>query len=445
MDSPVPLKSTNSPAESGAVCGAAVSKSSRMDSHATPEDSSKDGISRTGSANAGEHVPDRHYERGSAASHCETPPQTPPRIPLSETIDLTHEASFFDFADLLQDYPMDYFERITYRGNEIPRDAVVRDLFGLVARLVNRLAVLEPGFDFYPIPDPVFAPFPEHFSDVFPEYNLEDLNHEERSGVIRAEIGKPVVTGSDDSDANEQNLPLSRPGSVEPLPAIEAVYQDERERMFGEKAHGREHQPKTSGIALEIPRPQTGSTEVDLTTWELGTTDVPTSDLSDFWESHKLDIVIIRDGEVEFRGNQLPRVVDYFQILQRQHHLINKFYGSTHQAYPTNLPEKLQITHLPKSQRAEVEEETNANIEEVVPDASNSAESPIIRESLFRNRGGTPYPQHQYSDSDKENWSGPERSKKRRSETLDFEQDIKKRRRSMGSSPGDHIDLTGGC
>lgn len=84
---------------------------------------------------------------------------------------------------------MDYFERITYRGNEIPRDAVVRDLFGLVARLVNRLAVLEPGFDFYPIPDLVFAPFPEHFPDVFLEYNLEDLTHEERSGVIRDEIG----------------------------------------------------------------------------------------------------------------------------------------------------------------------------------------------------------------------------------------------------------------
>lgn len=164
-----------------------------------------------------------------------------------------------------------------------------------------------------------------------------------------------------------------------------------------------------------------------------------------FWESHKLDIFIIRDGEVEFRGNQLPRVVDYFQLLQRQHHLINKLYESTHQAYPTNLPEKLQITHLPKAQRTEVEEETNANIEEVVPDASKSAESPIIRESLFRNRGGTPYPQHQYSDSDKENWSGLKRLKKRPSETLDCEQDIKKRRRSMGSSPGDPIDITGDC
>lgn len=204
------------------------------------------------------------------------------------------------------------------------------------------------------------------------------------------------------------------------------------------------------------------STEIDPEVYELTEDIVSLKGFKDFWAERHNDILAIEDGRVEFRDEQLPRVADYLRILGEQDHLIRGLFACSEYRLSAIVPTNLRITSLPRRKGAGAEKGIDADFEEVRADTSNSMgtssqyshdqasedlglEGDTSPGRPVRNGRWTQNPGCQENDSEKENLTGPVQSKKRRLSTPGSDHDVKRRRRSKGSSADDPVDLTGDC
>ncbi|KAH7028234.1 hypothetical protein B0J12DRAFT_732718 [Macrophomina phaseolina] len=465
MDSHNPSMTSCLSAEPSTTYAAPISKSSRVGSHAVPDVLSEDGHPHTGPAEAGEHTVDQRDHRHSAARDFETPPP-PYKSGIAGTVKI--KSDFQKVAHILQSCDMDCFESIRYKGEEVPRLPVLKDLFAFIDRLAMMMERMDSEFHMEDLPWLEWTPYPERCTEVHLEGCPEELTESEGSDVVLARMGKPSVADPHDDDATDKDWPLSRPESVEPLPDVEDICQSERKEAFGADARERKHRTDTlikihayEEAASEGPfsrlipdSRRSASTEIDPEVYELIEDIVPLNEFEDFWAERHKDILVITDGGVEFRGEQLARVADYLRILSEQDYLVRMLFACSKYRLSAKLPTNLWITSLPRRKGAGAEKETDADFEEVRANTSDSMGTSNrypheqVSEDLglegdtspgrpVRNGRWTPNPGYQENDSERENITGPVRSKKRRLSTLGSDHNVKRRRRSEGSSADD--------
>lgn len=194
-------------AEPSTTYAAPISKSSQVGSHAVPDVLSEDGHPHTGTsltctdiimkkgsrvvscpgpAEAGEHTVDRRNHRHSAASDFETPPP-PYKSGTAGTVKI--KSDFLQVAHILQRCDMDCFESIRYKGKEVPRLPVFKDLFTFIDRLAMWMERIDSKFHMEDLPLLEWTPYLERCTEVHLEVCPEELTESEGSDVVLARMG----------------------------------------------------------------------------------------------------------------------------------------------------------------------------------------------------------------------------------------------------------------
>lgn len=143
-------------------------------------------MSCLGPAEAGEHAAGRRNLRHNAASNFGN---TPPPYPSGPVTTQKIEDHFLEAASIFRDYNSDSFGSIRYNGQEIPRHAIVKDLFTLVDRLVDKIKYLDPDFFMDNLPILEWTPRPETWREIYPDVDLEERAEYGRRGATLAGIG----------------------------------------------------------------------------------------------------------------------------------------------------------------------------------------------------------------------------------------------------------------
>lgn len=171
---------------------------------------------------------------------------------------------------------------------------------------------------------------------------------------------------------------------------------------------------------------------------------MPLRNFDDFWKKRHNDILVIRDGGVEFRHNQLPRVADYLRMLQEQENLIDTVCAGVQFELSAAFPTDLRITALPEckgigaAKKTEDLEYLRANTSNFVGPSNRyisergledfDSEGDTTPGRSKQNRRGTPHSGSEENHSDKENLRSSVRLRKRRLRMPDSDQNIKRRR-----------------
>lgn len=103
---------------------------------------------------------------------------------------------------------------------------------------------------------------------------------------------------------------------------------------------------------------------------------MPLHEFGSFWNKYHGDILVIKDGCAEYRGNTLSQVAGYFESLGVLLYWRRTCSACSRIALPAELPSDLQIITLAVREGTGGEEENEAGSEEIRADASNSLGPP---------------------------------------------------------------------
>lgn len=293
-------------------------------------------------------------------------------------------------------------------------------------------------------------------------------------------IGKQKIEHSRGSDERDQGCSEARHSiDAEPLPGTEITPRDATEEESEAETHARKDQAVSMysemkrSLGYVLTKQAASGSHLDTlsaantaertsivvdppTAGDVRTLHISIESFPDFWEDHKSRIYSIIDDRHEFYGDQVLRAGEYLRMLQDLRNTVKRYYSGCdyeHDEYPRQLVVTFLYLH-----ETEVATEADTDVEELCTDPGRSlglSSSCKDKESTENDRigrptasscslrPGTPFPGCEYSNSDKENWQCPTRSKKRGPEALGSGQDRKRRKGQKGASPQDPVDLTG--
>ncbi|KAH7042255.1 hypothetical protein B0J12DRAFT_211544 [Macrophomina phaseolina] len=182
---------------------------------------------------------------------------------------------------------------------------------------------------------------------------------------------------------------------------------------------------------------------------------LPIKKFKGFWDDYGPLIAKIVDERHEFTGKAILRVAKYILMISVLSNLVDLHFASSQYELKTEILKEIKVFYWYDPDITTAEEEAETGVKEPCTDLYQRQHDQVTEGVLIEGdtsssnpleqgqRRGTPFPGYKTGDSDKENRSGPVRSKKRRWEALGSSHNGERKKRQNGASLECPIDLTG--